>query len=73
MALAQERALIAQQRQELENELKRQQQTTADETTLKLQVLRQHLNEIHEEERAEKEERRLGSRLSRLWRRLDGA
>jgi len=73
MAIAQERALLAQQRQELEAEMQRQQKTAADETTLKLQVLRQHLNEIHEEERAEKEERKLGSRLSRLWRRLDGA
>jgi DNA repair exonuclease SbcCD ATPase subunit len=72
MEIAQERALLAQQRQELEEQVRRREQSAADETTLKLQVLRQHLNQIHEEERAEKEERKLSSRLARLWRRLDG-
>ncbi|MEQ9411739.1 MAG: FHA domain-containing protein [Fuerstiella sp.] len=70
--LAEERAEIARLRQELETARQRDQKVHANEAVLKLQALRQHLNEIHEQERKEIEERKLSSRLTRLWRRLDG-
>lgn len=71
--LAEERAELARQRQELELEsVRRQEQRSGpNEATLKLQVLRQHLKDIHQQEQKEKEERKLGSRISRLWRRIE--
>lgn len=73
--LAEERSEQARLKQELETLRLQQQQhhhSSQDDVTLKLKALRQHLNEIHEEERAEREERRLSNRLARLWRRLEG-
>ncbi|APZ94598.1 FHA domain-containing protein [Fuerstiella marisgermanici] len=73
--LAEQRAEIARQRQELE---KARQKAAAgpSDSTLKLQALRQHLNEIHIREEAEKkkelEERKLSNRLARLWGRMEG-
>jgi pSer/pThr/pTyr-binding forkhead associated (FHA) protein len=72
MQLIQERAELARQRQELETLRHQQHGFGTDETALKLRALRQHLNEIHEEERAEREERKLSTRISKLWRRLEG-
>ena len=69
--LAEERADIARQRQELEASRRDAPRSGANEATLKLQVLRQHLNEIHQQERKEKEERKLSSRISRLWSRIE--
>ena len=69
--LAEERAEIARQRQELEASRQHDHRAGANEATLKLQVLRQHLKEIHQQERKEQEERKLSSRLARLWSRLD--
>ncbi len=73
--LAEQRAEIARQRQELE--LARQKfRNGPSDATLKLQALRQHLNEIHvreqEEKQKEMQERKLSSRLARLWNRMDG-
>ncbi len=75
MQLAEERAEIARLRQELEVERQRRQNPAAIDSNLKLQALRQHLNEIHkheQKEREEREERKLSSRIARLWHRLDG-
>jgi pSer/pThr/pTyr-binding forkhead associated (FHA) protein len=71
--LAEERAELARQRQELELESVRreEQRSGPNEATLKLQVLRQHLKDIHQQEQQEKEERKLGSRISRLWSRIE--
>ena len=71
--LAEERAELARQRQELELESVRreEQRSGPNEATLKLQVLRQHLKDIHQQEQKEKEERKLGSRISRLWSRIE--
>lgn len=72
MQLAQERAELARQRQELETARQRQQHSGSDETALRLRELRQHLNTIHAEEQVQREERKLSSRLAKLWHRLEG-
>ncbi|MBC7967754.1 MAG: FHA domain-containing protein [Fuerstia sp.] len=72
MQLAEERSEIARLRQELEAERQRKQNPVANDENLKFQALRQHLNEIHEQEQKEREERKLSSRIARLWQRLDG-
>lgn len=72
MQLAEERSEIARLRQELEHERQRKQNPAVNDDNLKLKALRQHLNEIHEQEKKEREERRLSSRIARLWNRLDG-
>ena len=70
--LAEEKADVARQKQELEAARHLQRTRETSESTLKLKALREHLNEIHEKEQKEQEERRLSSRLARLWKRLDG-
>lgn len=72
MQLAEERSEIARLRQELEAERQRKQNPVATNENLKFQALRQHLNEIHEQEQKQREERKLSSRIARLWQRLDG-
>jgi chromosome segregation ATPase len=72
MQLAEERSEIARLRQELEHERQRKQNPAVNDDNLKLKALRQHLNEIHEQEKKEREERKLSSRIARLWNRLDG-
>ena len=72
MQLAEERSEIARLRQELEAERQRRQNPAVNDDNLKFQALRRHLNEIHEQEQKEREERRLSSRIARLWHRLDG-
>ena len=72
MQLAEERSEIARLRQELEAERQRKQNPAVNDDNLKFQALRRHLNEIHEQEQKEREERRLSSRIARLWHRLDG-
>jgi pSer/pThr/pTyr-binding forkhead associated (FHA) protein len=72
MQLAEERSEIARLRQELEHERQRRQNPAVNDDNLKLKALRQHLNEIHEQEKKEREERKLSSRIARLWNRLDG-
>lgn len=70
--LAEEKAEVARQRQELEAARHLTRSKENNESTLKLQALRAHLNEIHAKEQQEQEERKLRSRLSRLWKRLEG-
>ncbi len=72
MQLAEERSEITRLRQELELERQRKQNPAVNDENLKFQALRQHLNEIHEQERKAKEERKLSSRIARLWSRIDG-
>lgn len=72
MQLAEERSEIARLRQELESEKQRKQTAGTGDDKLKFQALRQHLNEIHVQEQKEREERKLSSRIARLWSRLDG-
>ena len=72
MQLAEERSEIARLRQELELERQRKQTSGSGDDNLKFQALRQHLNEIHVQEQKEREERKLSSRIARLWSRLDG-
>lgn len=73
--LAQLRAEIARQKQELEAVRLQNHRGPVDESALKLKALRQHLNEIHEVERAERaaerEEKKLSNRLAKIWRRLE--
>ncbi|MCR9200044.1 MAG: FHA domain-containing protein [Planctomycetaceae bacterium] len=70
--MAEEKAEIARQRQELEAARHLTRTRENNDSALKLKALREHLNEIHEKEQKEQEERRLSSRLSRLWKRLEG-
>lgn len=72
MQLAEERSENARLRQELEHERQRKQSPAANDDILKFRALRQHLNEIHENDQKEKEERKLSSRIARLWSRLEG-
>jgi len=72
MQLAEERSEIARLRQELEAERQRKQSPAVNDDNLKFRALRKHLNEIHEQEQKEREERKLSSRIARLWHRLDG-
>lgn len=72
MQLAEERSEIARLRQELEAERQRKQNPIVNDENLKFKALRQHLNEIHEQEQKEREERKLSNRIARLWQRLDG-
>ena len=41
------------------------------ETAHRIQTLRQHLREIHEQEKAEEKEASLTTRLARLWKRVE--
>lgn len=70
--LAEQRAEVARQRQELDAARQSEARSAPNEATLKLQVLRQHLNEIHNQEQQEKEERKLSNRIAKLWGRMDG-
>lgn len=70
--LAEERAEIARERQQLETARQHEQRAAPNDAALKLRVLRQHLNEIHEQEQKDKDERKLSRRVARLWSRLDG-
>lgn len=74
--VARERAELARLRVELANrisEAERQLNTKENsEVDTRLQLLREHLKEIHKEEKSERVERGLPHRLARLWKRLDG-
>ncbi len=73
MQLAEERSQIARLRQELETTRRQERQSASvSEDDMKFKALRQHLNEIHEQERKEKEDRKLSSRIAKLWNRLEG-
>lgn len=78
LELAKERAEIARHRSELvkmreEIERKASNIDNQDENPdVRIRALRDHLREIHEEEKEEKRQRSLSARISRLWQRLDG-
>ena len=75
---AQEHARFARERAELARlkaELDRNTTETGTEmndAACRVQALREHLKDIHQEESQERESRKLTSRLARLWKRLDG-
>ncbi len=77
LQLAQERASLARERSELENarvvsnEGLRETAPRQDGDR-RVRAFREHLREIHDQEQEDPPERGLGSRLARLWRRLDG-
>ena len=78
-AIARERAEVARLRHELqqqsamENALPTAKKQPDREFADRLKTLREHLKEIHEEERQEQSQREsaLGARISRLWKRLE--
>lgn len=79
-AIAQERAIVSRLRCELANKVAdlerspRPSSKAADEAATRLQALREHLREIHDEEQHEhrnQDDGTLTSRISRLWKRLD--
>lgn len=76
-AIAQERAKISRLRFELSNRLKglddlpKQENEVDRETALRLKTLRQHLREIHEEEKREAEQASLATRVKKLWTRVE--
>ena len=75
--IAQERAKISRLRFELSNrltgleELPKAQNDADRETALRLQTLRQHLREIHEEEKREAKQASLATRVKKLWNRVE--
>lgn len=79
-AIAQERAIVSRLRCELANKVAelesspRPSSKAADEAATRLQALREHLREIHDEEQHEhrgQDNGTLTGRISRLWKRLD--
>ena len=77
-ALAQEQAKIARLRFELSSKLESMDEgmpksnNTADrETAHRIQTLRQHLREIHEQEKQEEKQASLTTRLAKLWKRTE--
>ena len=76
--LAEERTELAQARAELTRvkaeiaEQERPLQQMPDEATTQIYALRQHLQEIHEQEKHEREQRRFSRRIARLWKRFEG-
>lgn len=76
-SIAKEQAKLARMRYELSSKLAEIQASpqagnTADqETATRIRALREHLREIHLQEKQEEKESSLSTRLSRLWRRLE--
>ncbi len=79
-AIAKERAKISRMRFELSNQLKEideideipKNENQADkETAHRIQTLRQHLREIHEQEKQEERDAPLTARLKKLWKRVE--
>lgn len=78
LQLARERAELARLRAELVRAQTDSLQDAASRSSAdhasdaRFRVLREHLKEIHERELQERHERRLSTRLARLWQRLEG-
>ena len=73
--LAHERAELARQRHDLVNQLsvvsdEVNENQAETEMACRIRALREHLREIHEQEKQEKAERSLTSRISNLWHRV---
>ena len=72
--LSQERASIARERVEitrLKDEMENRANAPNDDSDCRMQAMRQHLRELHEQESNERNRRSLGARISRLWSKLD--
>ncbi len=75
--LAKEQAKIARLRFELSskladvNELPKSENQADKETAHRIQTLREHLREIHEQEKSEEKEATLATRLAKLWKRVE--
>ena len=73
--LAQERAELARMRHELEAQAQaddNKSSRAAQSVDTNIRVLRQHLMEVHEQEKLEREQRSLSNRIAGLWKRIDG-
>ncbi|GAB4154536.1 MAG: hypothetical protein Tsb009_31190 [Planctomycetaceae bacterium] len=70
-ALAQERAEVSRMKLELQGQ-STQQRAKGTDIDSKVRAFRDHLKEIHEQEKEQRKERSLSSRLSSLWKRLEG-
>ncbi len=75
--IAKEQAKISRLRYELTekltaiNELPKSENTLDQETAHRIQTLRQHLREIHDQEKQEEREAPLTKRLAKLWKRVE--
>ena len=69
--IAEQKAEMARKREELEQERFELRQKASRDADLKVRALRDHLKEIHTSEQKEQEEKKLSSRIARLWRRMD--
>jgi DNA repair exonuclease SbcCD ATPase subunit len=76
-AIAQEQAKVARLRFELSSklaaieEMPKSENNADRETAHRIQTLRQHLREIHEQEKKEEKEASLTTRLAKLWKRTE--
>lgn len=70
--IARERAEVARLRAQFDSAPAAPQAPSFDEATCRVQAFREHLKDIHKEESKDKDSKKLSSRLSRLWKRLDG-
>lgn len=74
-ALMQERAEFSRQRAEIERikrDFDHERKNMPDEVNQRVRALRMHLRDIHEQEEEERRQRSLSSRISRIWKRLEG-
>ena len=69
--IAEQKAELARKREEMEQERFDLRQKASRDADLKVRALRDHLREIHSNEQKEQEEKKLSSRIARLWRRMD--
>ena len=69
--IAEQKAEMARNREELEQERFELRQKASRDADLKVRALRDHLKEIHTSEQKEQEEKKLSSRIARLWRKMD--
>lgn len=78
LEIAQERAAMARQRASLAKELDSMEDVAdrggkrTSEPEQRFQAFRQHLKEIHQKQEEERKEQSLASRLTQLWRRVEG-
>ena len=77
VSLSQEKAKVSRMRFELSNklsdidEIPKAENQLDTETAFKIRTLREHLREIHEQEKQEAKEATITTRLSKLWKRVE--
>ncbi len=77
VGLAQEKAKVSRMRYELSNklsdieEMPKNENSLDNETAHKIRTLREHLREIHEQEKEEAKNASIETRLSKLWKRVE--